>query len=103
MADMNTLKGSQKKYLRGLAHSLKPLIIIGHDGITPSVIKFMEKVLYDHELVKVRFNKLKEEKKQLIEELSEATNSEVVGTIGNIAIFYKMNPEEDKRKIKVCS
>ena len=100
---MEKLKGSQKKHLRGLAHSLKPLLIIGHEGVTPSVIKFMLKALDDHELIKVKFNKLKDEKDTLIDQLAESTESHVVGKIGNVAIFYKMNPIEEKRKIKVCS
>ncbi len=100
---MENLKGSQKKYLRGIAHKLKPLIIIGHEGVTPAVIKFMLNALDAHELVKVKFNKLKDEKETLIDELADKTQSCVAGTIGNIAIFYKMNPKEEKRKIKFCS
>lgn len=96
---MEKLKGSQKKYLRGLAHSLKPIITIGYEGVTEAVTKFMEKAFDSHELIKVKFNKFKEEKDELIEALAEATNSEVAGRIGNTAIFYKMNPDEKKRKI----
>lgn len=100
---MEKLKGSQKKYLRGLAHSLKPLIIIGHEGVTPSLVKFMVKALDDHELVKVKFNKLKEEKDALIETLVSKTEAELVGRIGNTAIFYKQSSVEEKRKIKFGS
>jgi len=96
---MEKLKGSQKKYLRGLAHSLKPLITIGHEGVTEAVKKFMEKAFDSHELIKVKFNKFKDEKEELIEVLAEATHSEVAGQIGNTAIFYRMHPDKDKRKI----
>ena len=44
----------QKQYLRGLAHSLDPYIIIGKNGLSPSSIKSINKSLTDHELIKVR-------------------------------------------------
>ena len=31
---MGELKGSQRKYLRGLAHSYKPLVQIGKEGLS---------------------------------------------------------------------
>ena len=100
---MDLIKGSQKKYLRGLAHSLKPLVIIGIDGVNLTVIKALDLALSDHELVKVKFNKFKEEKKELAAELEFATKSIMVGLIGNVAIFYRMSEDKEKRKIKFPS
>ena len=39
---MKTLKGIEKKYLRGLAHELKPLVLIGKEGITDGIVRAIE-------------------------------------------------------------
>ena len=95
------LRGKDRKYLRGLAHSLTPVVIIGHEGLTDAIIKTTDKALDDHELIKVRFNKFKEEKKDFSSKIEEATSSEMVGMIGNVAIFYRMNKDEKKRRIHI--
>ena len=93
------LAGSQRTYLRGLAHKLRPVIQVGKNGITPELIKAVDDALGIHELIKVKFVDFKEEKKELTEGIAEGTSSEAVGLIGNVAIFYRQNPDEEKRKI----
>ena len=48
------LSETQKKYLRGLGHKLKPLIMIGESGLTDSVYGEFDSTLSHHELIKVR-------------------------------------------------
>ena len=57
---MGKLKGFQKKYLRGLAHNLKPVVLIGQKGLTDDLIKSADRALDRHELIKVKFNEFKE-------------------------------------------
>jgi RNA-binding protein len=101
MADKLILSGQARKYLRGLAHSLKPVVLIGHKGTSPSVSQALEQALLKHELVKVKFveGKTKDQKNIKINMLEKETGSIMVGMIGHIAIFYRPNPETDKRKI----
>lgn len=96
---MAKLSGSQRKYLRSQAHHLKPLVIIGRNGITEQVISAIDLVLKDHELIKIKFGDFKEDKKEISEEIAQTTKSETVGIIGNIAIFYRQQPDPEKRKI----
>jgi RNA-binding protein len=98
---MDNLKGSQKKYLRAQAHHLKPLVIIGAKGLTGQLIGSVDLALKDHELIKVKFGEFKESKKEISGQIAKATKSELVGIIGNIAIFYRQHPEPEKRKIKI--
>ncbi len=49
---MEKLKGFQKKYLKGLAHSKKPLVFVGQKGVTPTLIKAVDEALGTHELIK---------------------------------------------------
>jgi RNA-binding protein len=98
---MEQLKGSQRKNLRSQAHHLKPLVIIGRNGINQQVIGSVDLALKDHELIKVKFGEFKDTKKEISAEIAQATKGEVVGIIGNIAILYRQHPEPEKRKIKI--
>jgi RNA-binding protein len=98
---MEKLKGSAKKYLRSLAHHLKPLVMVGRNGVSEQLIASVDAALKDHELIKVKFLDFKEEKKEISQEIATVTKSEVVGIIGNIVIFYRQHPQPELRKIKV--
>ena len=98
---MEQLKGSQRKYLRSQAHHLKPLVLIGRNGINSQVMGSVDLALKDHELIKVKFGEFKDAKKEISAEIAQATKSELVGIIGNIAIFYRQNPAPEERRIKV--
>ena len=100
---MEELKGFQKKCLRGLAHSMKPLVLIGQSGLTLGVIKAVDEALETHELIKIKFNDFKEkaQKEEINGAIETETASEMVGMIGHLAIFYRMHPDPEKRKIAV--
>jgi RNA-binding protein len=98
---MTSLKGFQKKYLRGLAHSLKPVVQIGKEGSTEGVIRAIDECLLRHELIKVKFTDFKEKglKEELTGEFTAKTGSELVGMIGHTAILYRRQADPEKRKI----
>jgi len=98
---MEPLKGSQRKYLRGEAHHLKPLVLIGAKGVTHQLLGSVDLALTDHELIKIKFGEFKEDKKEISAEIAQATKSELVGLIGNTAILYRPSPDPEKRKIKI--
>jgi RNA-binding protein len=93
--------GFQKKYLRGLAHGMDPVVFLGHKGLTGSVIKAVHDALTTHELIKVKFIDLKDkkEKEKVIGELEEKVGCEKAGMIGHTAILYRQNSDPEKRKI----
>lgn len=97
------LAGFQKRFLRGLAHSLKPVVFVGQKGFSPSLVKAMNEALDRHELIKVKFNefKEKEQKQALIRQLEKAVACEPVGLVGHMAIFYRQQPDPEKRTIVV--
>lgn len=98
---MEKLKGSQRKYLRGLAHKLKPVVQVGKQGVTEELLVAVREALDAHELIKLKFMEFKEEKLALSQEIAQRTDSELIGMIGNIAMFYRAHPDREKRKIKV--
>lgn len=93
------LTSSQRKFLRGEAHHLDPIVLIGKSGVTESLIGAAASALEAHELLKVRFNDFKDQKQDLAREIEEKTGSELCGMIGHVAIFFRQNPDPDKRKI----
>jgi len=97
------LKGFQKKYLRGLAHSLQPVVFIGQKGLTDALIRSTNEALDTHELIKIKFNdfKEKEQKQDISEKIGITTASEIVGFVGHIATFYRQHKDPEKRKIVV--
>ena len=98
---MSKIKGFQKKYLKGLAHNLKPVVLIGQKGLTGELIKSTDQALDRHELIKVKFNEFKEkdQKSEITEELCKSTGAEVAGTIGHIVILYREQNDSEKKKI----
>ncbi|MCP4022003.1 MAG: YhbY family RNA-binding protein [Desulfobacteraceae bacterium] len=100
---MKELKGSQRKYLRGLAHKLNPSAYVGQKGITQTLIDEIEKALDASELIKIKFNDYKEKdvKTALTDEIAKATKSHIAGMIGHVAILYRQHEDKEKRKIKI--
>ena len=98
---MIQLTGSQKKFLRGLAHGKKPVVLIGQKQLTPQVFKEIEQALDFHELIKVKCidRKEKDDKKEVTEAIVEKTGCELVGMIGHILIFFRQHKDPEKRKI----
>ena len=87
------MTGYQRKYLRGLAHPLKPVVQVGQGGVTEPVLAAVEAALLDHELIKVRLLK-PEDKKALAGELARGCNADLCGLVGHTVILYKPHPEE---------
>ncbi|MEO7198747.1 MAG: ribosome assembly RNA-binding protein YhbY [Dokdonella sp.] len=91
------LSTSQKQFLRGLAHQLNPVIMVGQKGITPTLLKEFSGALDHHELVKVRLSGGdREQRSSQIEEMCAASGAELVQTIGHTASFWRRNAEEAK-------
>jgi RNA-binding protein len=99
---MKKISSGNKRKLKSLAHHLKPVVLIGQKGITESLIRAADKALSDHELIKIKFIDLKDEKRELTEKIVEGTGAFHVNTIGNVVILYRDNPEKpDNERIKL--
>lgn len=91
---------SQKKYLRGLGHALKPVVMIGESGLTDAVRAEFEGSLEHHELIKIRVKVGdREARDTIIRSLCETAKAELVQRIGNMALVYRENP--DKKRIRL--
>lgn len=80
----------QKRYLKGLAHSLKPVVMVGNSGLSESVVAEINNALEHHELIKVRISGAeREERKAMLDQIAETTGADLVLVIGNIGGFYR--------------
>ena len=95
------LNGKQRKALRGMAHGLPVVVTVGHAGLEGGVLAALEQALLDHELVKVRFSDFKEERRDLTEQMAEATGAAVCGLLGHTAILFRPHPDPEQRRISV--
>jgi RNA-binding protein len=98
---MEQLKGFQKRFLRGLAHPLKPVVFVGQKGVTTALTAAMDNALDQHELVKVKFIDFKEKQKKmtLVERIERDAACEAVGMVGHIVTFFRRQSDPKKRKI----
>lgn len=90
------LTEKQKRYLRTLAHPMKPVVMIGNAGVSSGVLAELESSLEHHELLKVRVTAGdREERDALIVSLCEQVQAELVQRIGHVAVLYRPSRERE--------
>ena len=91
----SSLSNPQKRYLRGLAHDLKPIIMVGAKGPTDTVIAELDAALERHELIKVKFAaKDRETRDAWIEQMNEKSSVSLISRIGNVAIVFRRSKDK---------
>lgn len=95
------ITSKQRKILEKYAHDISPVVIVGGAGVTDGVIGMINSSLEAHELIKVKFNEYKDEKKDLAAEICEKCNAVLVRIIGNVLILYRQAEDENDRKIVI--
>ena len=96
-----SLTERQKKHLRGLAHPLHPVVMVGSNSESEekltAITREMDGALNAHELIKVSVRvgdrKMRDE---IFEDLGKRTTSEFVTRIGNIGVSYRARKDKPK-------
>ncbi|MGB0721483.1 MAG: YhbY family RNA-binding protein [Gammaproteobacteria bacterium] len=88
-----SLDTARKKRLRALAHSLKPVVIVGQHGVTGPVLEEIEIALAHHQLLKVKLRAERDARAQWLEQILAQTGADNVQTIGQVAVLYRRNPD----------
>ena len=92
------LTNNQKKYLRSIAHDLKPFVMIGQHGLSESVIAEIDSTMLKHELIKIKLRvEDRDEKQKIIEKILAFSRAEIVQVIGGVLVIYR--PFEDNPDI----
>jgi RNA-binding protein len=88
------LSPKAKQALKAKAHKLKPIVLIGNNGLTDAVNKEIDRALHDHELIKIRIQTNDRElRRTLLTELCVHNQAELVQVIGNIGVIYRLKPQ----------
>ena len=91
---MLTLTVLQRQNLKARAHPLKPIVMIGNAGLSPSVLAEIARALKSHELIKIRvMNDDRDARATMMEEICTQLNAAPVQRIGKILVVYQ--PQED--------
>ena len=89
------LTGDHKRNLRARAHHLKPVVLIGQHGVSTAVLAEIERALFDHELIKIRFRGSERiERAVAIDRICESLTAELVANVGGTAVLYRDRREE---------
>lgn len=96
-APLVPLTGKHKSFLRALAHPLKPVVQIGHQGVTEGVIAALDVALERHELLKLKVaGEADADADEIAPQLEKATKSQLVQIIGRTLVLYRRRAENPK-------
>lgn len=89
-----TMTPKMRQHLKAKAHKLKPVILIGSNGLTDAVQKEIDRALTDHELIKIRLPSMeRDDKHAVLAEICSVNHAELVQLIGNIGVLFRANEE----------
>jgi RNA-binding protein len=94
MSQLQPLTNPQIRALKAQAQRMKASLKIGKEGLSPQFLAALAEALKQHQLVKVKFDDFKEQKKELTPQLAEKTSSHLVTRVGNVVVLYRPKPEE---------
>ena len=96
---MNPLTNAQIRSLKAQAQRLKASLKVGKEGLSPQFFAALDDLLKHHELVKVKFDDFKDEKKELAPQLAEKSGSHLVTRVGNVVVLYRPKPAEEQSQV----
>lgn len=96
------LDKKDKFRLRALANPLKPVVIIGKDGLTENALISIKDVIKTHELIKISILKTYEglSTKELAELICSTISAELIFVVGRVMVIYKKNKDINRYEVK---
>jgi putative YhbY family RNA-binding protein len=87
---MKELTPSERQMLKGRAHQLDPVVLVGGEGLTQGVLAEIERALNAHQLIKIRVMGLEREGRELLlGSICSATGAATVQHIGKVLVVYR--------------
>ena len=94
---MDSLTNAQVRDLKAQAQRRKATLKVGKEGLSPQFLAALDDTPKHHELVKVKFDEFKEQKKELAPQLAEKSRSHLVTRVGNVVVLYRSKVMEEKQ------
>jgi len=92
------LTPKERQALKALAHGLKPVVLLGSAGLSPAVVKEIDRALLAHELIKVKVpGDDRTEREELFASLAESLSAARVQAIGKLLVLFRPAPEEEEQ------
>lgn len=87
---MLTLNSKQVRYLRSAGHALNPVVMIGNNGLTETVLNEIDRSLNAHELIKIKVaGDQRELRVQILQEICDKLGAAAVQHIGKQLVIYR--------------
>ncbi|HWN94541.1 MAG TPA: YhbY family RNA-binding protein [Methylomirabilota bacterium] len=83
------LSNRELRSLKARAQLLKPMLKVGKDGLSPAFLKAVDETLAHHELVKVKFDEFKEQRKELCPKLAESVSANLIMQVGHVVVLFR--------------
>lgn len=91
------LPAFQRQYLKGLAHGLSPVVMIGNQGLTEAVTREIAINLDAHELIKIRvLGDDRDARVAMYDQICEQLDAAPVQHIGKLLVIWRPS---DKQRI----
>jgi putative YhbY family RNA-binding protein len=101
---MRTLTSAERRALRAKAHHLQPVVSVGTNGLTPSVLHEIDVNLTAHELVKVRvFDDDRDERERLLARVCADLDAAPVQHLGKTLTLWRPSPTAQPEVAPVAS
>lgn len=88
------LSKNAQKYLRGIAHDIKPVVTVADKGLTENIMIELDVCLDQHELVKIKLRTDRKTRQQHAEKIIIETGSQKIQSIGQTLTIYRTNPKK---------
>ncbi len=94
-----TMSGAERRALRAEGHHLKPIVLVGHQGVTDALVQATMDALADHELIKVSISsEAPESRKEAAALLADRAGAHLVQVLGRTCLLYRQNLENDSNE-----
>jgi putative YhbY family RNA-binding protein len=92
-----SLTPKERQALKARAHGLKPVVLLGSGGLSPSVVKEIDRALLAHELIKVKVpGDDRAERDEIFASVAESLSAARVQSIGKLLVFFRPAPEKEE-------
>ncbi|MDJ0808377.1 MAG: ribosome assembly RNA-binding protein YhbY [Gammaproteobacteria bacterium] len=94
------LTNQQIRALKKQAHHLKPVVMVGQQGLRDSVHHEIDIALDAHELIKIKLAGAdKAERERISQQIIAHHQASLIQIIGRMATFYRPNPDKKTNRI----
>lgn len=87
---MMTLNSKQVRYLRSAGHALNPVVMIGNNGLSETVLNEIDRSLNAHELIKIKVaGDDRTLRVQMLQEICDKLGAAAIQRIGKQLVIYR--------------